>query len=88
MSEAWTQAARDAVGRARKAQQAINDLGAGPPGKEPQVAETATEPIRVTPSTKALLEARQQEFWQAYRVRASMDAVIRQALADRKQATP
>lgn len=53
-----------------------------------EAAETATEVIRVTPSTLADLKGRQREFYAVHRVRPSMDAVIRQALADRKQATP
>ena len=53
-----------------------------------QVAETATVPIRVTPSTRAELERRAEEFYRVHGVRPSVDAVIRQALADRKQATP
>lgn len=53
-----------------------------------QVAETASKIIRVTPSTLADLKRRQREFFAAYQVRPSMDTVIRQALADRKQVQP
>lgn len=53
-----------------------------------QVAETATVPIRVSPSVKAELERRADEFYAVYRVRPTIDAVIRQALADRKPVQP
>ena len=53
-----------------------------------QAAETATVIVRVTPATKAELNRRAAEFYAVHQVRPSMDTVIRQALADRKQATP
>ena len=74
----WTEAAAETAVRARKAQQAINDLGAGP--------DTS---VRVSKATKAALEKIQQEFAAKHPgATITVDGVIAGLLADRKPVQP